>query len=501
MRVNPSIILLFKLVLLLSSFNQNLFSLEEKENFSLDAAINEMLSSYLGIDVERYSVLQASAALEIARSRFDTRLNVGTFVSERQSPRAASELDGAASPLNRSRDFSASLQRQIPTGANVGLSAVSSRNETNSAFAALNPNYTNEVALSLRQPLLRGRGPTVSQAEIRDSETNLQRSRIVFKREILGLLADLELLYYNVAFAEARRGLRESSLEIAKVLLEENKEREAVGLATRIDVLQAEAALATRVEELIDAEEEVQAARDALLNLLGTTDFNREFQVDPFPDSLPSAPSSEVFTTKVIDFDIDSRIQRLIIESSKRSSVVARNARLPNLDLILRGGYLGREGDFFDAIRETAEGRGYLWNAGLELSFPWGRREARARSFTAQAEYEREESRLLLIQQNTMVRARSALRSFRTALERVSSSEASLQLNQELFDRERARYESGISTFRNVLEAQQDLDNARFRLLQARFDTLRALVQSSELDGSLPSRLGIDEQLVVLLFQ
>jgi outer membrane protein len=467
---------------------------------SLSEALRTTLSEYLGIELERFSLLQASTSLQIARAQFDTRLALTGTLSERQSPRAASELDGAANPLNQSRSLSTSLQRRVATGGALNLQGSLIRSESNSAFAALNPDYSSEVSLSLRQPLLRDRGPAIARNQIRNAETDVVRSRLAFQRAILGLLADVEIFYYNVAFAQARLDLRLSSKEIAQILLEENTQREAVGLATRIDVLQAESALATRREEVIQAEQDLRNAREALINITGGRDLGRLYRVEPLPDSMRAAPTSDNYLQAVVDFDLEGRIQRTVIEQRERNARVARNSLLPNLDLILRGGYLGREGSLFDSIQETIDRRGYLWNAGLELSVPWGRREGRARAFLAEADLQREESRLSLVNQNTLVRARSALRAFETGLERIISSDAAVLLNQEVFQRERARYESGLATFRAVLEAQQDLDNARFRRLQAQFDTLRAGIDLSLLDGSLPDRQGLEEELLSLLF-
>ena len=53
-----------------------------------------------------------------------------------------------------------------------------------------------------------------------------------------------------------------------------------------------------------------------------------------------------------------------------------------------------------------------------------------------------------------------------------------------------AKFEAGVSTFRVVLEAQEDLDEARLRHLDARFDSIRAVVQLTRLDGSILERNG-----------
>ena len=85
---------------------------------------------------------------------------------------------------------------------------------------------------------------------------------------------------------------------------------------------------------------------------------------------------------------------------------------------------------------------------------------------------------------------RSAWRAVAAGKERLEANQISVEVNEERFDKERAKFEAGVSTFRIVLEAQEDLDEARLRHLDARFDSIRAVVQLTRLDGSILERNG-----------
>ena len=68
-------------------------------------------------------------------------------------------------------------------------------------------------------------------------------------------------------------------------MLEENRERERVGLATNIEVLQSEASLATRREAIITADAMIENSQDTLFRRMGSTEYPEGLiAVNPLPD-------------------------------------------------------------------------------------------------------------------------------------------------------------------------------------------------------------------------
>jgi len=126
------------------------------------------------------------------------------------------------------------------------------------------------------------------------------------------------------------------------------------------------------------------------------------------------------------------------------------------------------------------------------VRMPWGFREARARARIAERNLEQATLQLYDIKQEKALAARNAWRSANTGLKRIEVTRASLALNEEAFEQERARFGSGLVPFRSVLEAQRDLDRAKGNNLQAIIETLRASVRLSRVDGTLLTRNGLD---------
>ena len=54
-----------------------------------------------------------------------------------------------------------------------------------------------------------------------------------------------------------------------------------------------------------------------------------------------------------------------------------------------------------------------------------------------------------------------------TGIERVKAAKLSLDLATEQFSREQSKYEEGLATFRELLEAREDQDEANLRYLSS----------------------------------
>jgi outer membrane protein len=79
-----------------------------------------------------------------------------------------------------------------------------------------------------------------------------------------------------------------------------------------------------------------------------------------------------------------------------------------------------------------------------------------------------------------------------TNAEGVRISRLATQLSERQFELEKARFDAGLSTFRRVQEAQEDLDSARVSELQARVSLRVALAELARLEGTSLERFEID---------
>ncbi|TVP75206.1 MAG: hypothetical protein EA353_14345, partial [Puniceicoccaceae bacterium] len=212
----------------------------ESDYLSLNEVLRLALKENLGLQIDRISPANALDGILIEEAAFDPRLNASFGISETRSAARGSALDDVATPQSDSRQFRIGADRQLTTGATVGVDSNIGRSTTNN-LAARNPDWGSDVGVSIRQPLLRNRGREVNLAPLARARIGSDQAVDLFKDSIMDLVSTAEIAYWNLAFARARRDFFLSSLELAETILEENTERERLGLATPIEVLQADA--------------------------------------------------------------------------------------------------------------------------------------------------------------------------------------------------------------------------------------------------------------------
>ena len=467
----------------------------EPIEISLQNAIEAALENNLGLRIAAYAPANAADSIEIEEARFDSTLFGSTSLSESAAAAASSSLDSAAVPENETRRAQAGIEKRLGTGGTVTVDSSIRRSASNNN-AARNPDYGTDVGLSISQPLLQGAGFKVNLAPLARAKVNADRSLFELRSDILDLVLQTEIAYWDLSYARADRALIASSLALAENLLEENTERERLGLVTPLEVLQAEAEVLNQQEAILNADRAIQDAEDALRRAMGQVDFSQvltdQLAVAQLPDTLAPLRPMDRVVVDTIRSDVDAKAQERRIELERINRILAEDATRPRLDLAAGVNYLGRDQDGRVAYRGAYAADGYDWNVGLEVRLPWGFREARARARQAARNVSQAELELYDIKQAKALAARNAWRSADTGLKRIEVTRAALRLNEEAFEQERARFGSGLVAYRGVLEAQRDFDRARSNYLRSVIETLRATVRLSRVDGTLLTRNSLD---------
>jgi outer membrane protein len=459
----------------------------------LESAIDQALVNNLGLITARYSPANAADDVLIEQTAFDPELFGSTSRSESQSAAKSSSLDNASIPQSENRRSRVGVDKRFASGASVTLDTGISRNASNNN-AARNPDYATDVGFSIRQPLWKDAWMKVNLAPLARARAAADQSVFKMRTEILDVISNTEIAYWNVAYAQAELALIASSLQLAENLLEENRARERLGLITPLEVLQAEAELVNQQEDVIQAERAIEDAQDVLRELMGSVSFlddlSGDVAVRPLPAELSTLRPMAVVVRDTILSDADAQAQERAIEVQRINIILAEDDTRPDLDLTARVNYTGRDSDGATAYRDAYNAAGYDWNVGLELRFPLGFRDAHAKVRKAGRNLQRETVRLYQIKQQKALAARNAWRAVNAGQKRIEVTRTALRLNEESFEQARARYGSGLVAYRLVLEAQRDFDRARSSHLSAIIDTLRATVRLSRVDGTILARNG-----------
>ena len=365
------------------------------------------------------------------------------------------------------------------------------RNSNNLPTNTLNPAYNSDVALAVTQPLLRGFGVKVNRANIENAKLGIIIANLNYKGNVLQVVRDTEAAYYNLAVARGQLAVKQRSLELAQKLFDENKVKQNTGVSTDLDVLTAEVGVSAAQNAVVLAQQQVHNNEDILLALTGQFEFATPpgrlvlptfmDPIRPWPN--PSGSARELQPNYVAAL---SSIKQLELAVD-----VAHNGKLPTLNLGGAVGFNGSDrsnGTSYDNLRT---GDNYNWQLDLSLSVPWGLRADRARSRIAQNNLHQEQTRLQDIEQNLLVQVRAAVLAVSTNIESVQISAKATELAEKQYELQKAKFDAGLSTSREVLQSQTDLENIRVNYLQARVNLRIAVANLHQLDGTSIDRFHI----------
>ncbi len=464
---------------------------------SLQEAVGLALKKNFDIQIQALNTENAKETFNAASATFDPTLTSSIIRSVSQAASNTSRLDGAQLEGPRSDSTTARIgvnQRLEATNGTVGLSANVTRSATNSTNALLNPSFGNGITATLSQPLLRNAGRSSATTTVERTKLGLDIANLNYTSRILTVISQTESAYYNLVSARETVRIRQLTLERNQVLFEENKARRATGVMTDLDVLTAEFGVANARRALVQAQQTVADREDTLLNIINLPEFEARPGVVAFDDYKGDVPSFATSYKLARERYPDSLSQQDTIKQLELDLATARKNLQPTLTLDASLGYTAKatNGGYGDAISNLPNDHGNNWSVGLSYSMPWGQKADKANYRGALGNVKSQKVRLEQLEQTLLVNVRTAVRAVETSLVAVELAGKSTELSARQYDLQKARFDAGLSTARLVLQAQEDLETARFNELAAKVSLRQAVAEVNRLEGSSLTRYKVE---------
>jgi len=478
---------------------------EKEIKLTLRDAYGMALERNLNLQIGRYEIATATTSIFEKTGSFDPALRASIDGDWTKSP-AATQLAGAVVNEARNSRYDLGLNWLLPSGTNLDVDLNAMRSETNSQFFFVNPRWGAGLKFSLQQPLLQGFGTLVNRAPIIIARNNRDQSISQFAATVIGTLKDVEDAYWDLVAARWAVKVREQSLALAKKLLNETQERVKIGTSASIDLVQSEATVAARQQEVIAARNAADNAEDALKAVLG---FDQPGEWDVRIETADPLETTRFLPDlrKSIDEALDSRpeVHRelLVLEAIKLNIKVTRNGTLPRLDLKATYGWSGLGGNVTIRDPETGEPIGTLpggindafrqlrdrdfpgWTLGVNFSMPLGNNTARAQLAIQRFALQKEATRLQSLRQQIIREVRVAVRALQDGAANIDAAHASRIAAERNAEAEETKFKNGLSTNFQVLKVQDDLAQAQLTEIQAHAIYRKAIVGYLAATGSL----------------
>jgi outer membrane protein TolC len=486
-----------------SSFGQ-----EKKDlTLTLEESIVRALKNNLNVAAEVITPGLASASVSLAKQMytptFQVDLSGNHYEQASTGPFQANETY-----INRATSTSASIAQKIPFGGTLQASLSYDYSKSNQLFQSFNPSFQSRLNFVLTQPLLKNFGWTVSRREIIVAQNNFEVSRSQFKTILINTVYSVEAGYWNLVYSiEYLKSLRQA-LESGRDLLAKTKREVEVGTKAPIEVLTAETSVASREADILQAEAQVKRNQDQLRTLLN-------LGVDPSalgenllpadkPEFKPFAITFDEAYARALAHRPDLETAKSTIETKSVNFRVAKNQRLPQLDLQLVKASPGLSGQQFiydpnnpflpptpgdpgsasAAFRDAFKFLYNNWTAGVTLTIPLGDVIGKAGYAYAKLDLEQAQAKLKTQEQQIFLEVSDAVRTLETAAKSVDAYRIARELAEKQLEAEMKKLSVGMSTNYFVLTYQDALARARSLEIRSLVDYNVAVANIAKVTGT-----------------
>ena len=464
---------------------------------TLQDCLRRALAHNVGIQIARFGPEIARTSVLEAEAMFDPSWFMNNAVSRVRAD-AGTLLAGAATLIADQWDFSTGIQGLLPTGGTVSLAQDWVYIDSNSAFYMPNPQVATGLALALAQPLLRGAGPTVTRSPIVLARLDHRISLADFRRQVMDTLLEVETTYWQLVLAQRRVAALGESLEAARENRRVAQARLAEGKATRHIVSLASSAVTERQASLIAARLQQAETSDRLKRLLGAPDLRLDDPTLLEATELPLAdpvPVDRAMLQATLVAALRNRPELHQAEARLRQTDlqerVARNDRLPRLDLAASYALTGLDGRARRALDEQFGADFYEWSVGLELEVPIGNRARRAAHLRSQLERNVAVKQREDTEQRVLLEVSDAVRNLAAAEESVLATRAAREAAEQTLADQQVNVGAGSALVKDLLDAQRDLADAKVREIEAMVNYMTGLAAVERAKGTLLDYNGI----------
>lgn len=454
----------------------------------LGRCLQQALRNNLDVTIAQLEGAAARSRITTAEAEFDPEI-AGTVVS---FPDALGDATG-----------NAVLHKKFITGTDVRLEAGTVAFDGSARTQGTISNQTNYY-FRVRQPLLKEAGIGANATGIRIARIVARNADATSEAQIMEMLRAGESVYWTASYASHLLQSQKEGLARAERVLKLVNTRKEAGAATKIDVLEAEAALAGARDAVGRANKHYLDSVALLWQIAGfdvrepeagyifagLTEA-RTFSGKPNPEASYRMASHRSPTAVLLANQV--QIKSLLEDK-------ARNNLLPRLDLEFNVG----TGDLFSFQRAsptnttnttTSTGTSTSsssstsnYNVLLRFTVPWISRLERSQLDAARAELEKSELTRTQAFRELKRQIFETCRTIDSERQQLDAASYGERVNRAKWEEQFRRYQEGLVSVRELMEAEGAFRQSEANELAARLRLILAGILLSRQEGTLPER-------------
>jgi outer membrane protein TolC len=483
----------------------NLAQDQEIKSFSLNEVIEQALKNNLDLQIEMTNPEISQALWDKSSAIFIPTLEINFNRGKTTSP-SSSIFSGADVDTADTSDLTLTLSQRLILGGSLDVSLRNARYSTNSRYSSVNPRYNSVLTFNLTQPLLKSFGISATKRNIHIAGNNQKISIFALKQSVIDLIYQTEEAYWNLVYSHQNLEVKQKSLQLAKDLLKQNEIQVRVGVSAPMDILTAQAEVAARESESLQARSQIQTYEENLRRILNISQMQAAIVPQDKPLFSPVSADFSQFLLEALEKRPDIEQVRLDLKSKNIDVRYYRNQMLPNLQLTASYYTSGLSGDqliwdgnplfpestiigvnkggISDSLRDALKNLYRNYSIGLQLSIPL--KSTSARADLAQARLNLEQSLLLLKKTESTIysEVKQIIMDLETNAKIVEANRISRELAEQKLVAEQKKLAVGLSTNYLVLQYQRDFSNAQIAELKSLIDYNLALSRVNKVLGT-----------------
>lgn len=460
-----------------------------------------MLESNLDVRLQRLTPLERRLLIDAAFRPFEPTLDIFAQARRNTQPTATALDAGVNSTL--SHFYSIGYGQTLQSGTRLDVDLNVSRQSSNNPFNTFNPSYVAGVTYRVEQPLLRNFGRMFNTSNIRVARNNASISEIDFELQVINLVSQAQNSYWDLVSQREDITVRTESVKLAEKTLADNKRMVEIGTLAPIQVVQAEADVAARQEQMVTTTYIADQTQDRIKRMITSLGDPALVlaRLNPIEQLKRPAGGDVLPVEEAIKYALESRPEMkqlaLQFENNAITLEADKNQLLPQVNVIasytqsglggverdrLTGAVLQRAGivnAFGDVFRNDFTGYAF----GFNLSIPLSNKAAQAVYAQTLTQKHSLEARRRQIAQAIALEVRNQSSILEMNKARIEAASKALQFAKLQLEAEQKKFQLGTTDVRFVLEAQRGVTQQQTNEIAALVNYAKALVEYDRVLG------------------
>lgn len=469
-------------------------------NLTEDEAVARARDKNLTLISER--ITPQTFDFSIAATRAAYAFNLTSSTSILNNTQLSTNLtQGGSQVKTEQQNWSGGISKRMWYGGgqyNVNWSG--GRDTTTSTNTTCSPCFSSGLQASFTQPLWRNFTIDNTRAQIRNNEISQDIAEINLSGQEVSILSQVRNAYWELVYARQAVEAAERSLELATKLVGDNRARVEIGTMAPIDVVQAQAEEANRRQQLVTAQATLRNNELALKRLIVSGTDDELWGATIMPTDRPTVTAQpidlEAAVTNALSRRTDLSVTKKNLESADISLATIENETKPELNFVGNLNLSGRAGQgrprqdpfnpgviipaptgsYLDALRQMSAFEAPRWSVAMNFSYPLGTSAAKANLSRQRLLRNQTEASLKATELQIATEVTAAALAVRNSLEGLQAATVSRELAEQRLNATQSKFDVGMATNFEVVQAQRDLNDARNSELRQQLNYQRALV-------------------------